>query len=250
MNWEQAIAEVTTHVVRIETPTSAGTGFLAFYNADSSWCAIATAAHVVKHADDWQQPIKIKNQHGSTTLLPNSRAIYLDPARDSAVIIFFKGSLQLPQIPITMRPMDSPCNMGATIGWLGYPAIAPDTLCFFSGRISARHSSNRAYFVDGVAIHGVSGGPVFHLTKGGGVEAIGAISQYIPNLTAGQSWPGLLIAQDVSQFHDTYQTVKSVDEANAAKARLEAALAAGAAASASAGTAPKSVTSGIATGER
>jgi hypothetical protein len=238
MNWEQAIAEVTEHVVRIETPTTTGTGFLAFYNADSSWCAIATAAHVVKHADDWQQPLKFRNRHGLATLQPNARAIYLDPAKDSAIVLFLKGDLQLPQTPIAMRPMDSLCNMGATIGWLGYPTIAPDTLCFFSGRISARHPSDRAYFVDGVAIHGVSGGPVFHLTKGGGVEAIGAISSYIPNLTTGQSWPGLLIATDVSQFHDTYQRVKNIDEANAAKARIEANLAA------SAGTAITSTATG------
>ena len=227
-------------MVRIESPTGMGTGFLAFYNSDSTWCAIATAAHVVKHADDWQQPIKIRNNLGFILLQPNARVIYIDAARDSAVVFFLKGALQLPQDPIAMRPMNSLCGTGATIGWLGYPAIAPDTLCFFSGRISARHPSNRAYFVDGVAINGVSGGPVFHIATGGKhVEAIGAISSYIPNLTTGQTLPGLLFATDVSQFHDAYETVKNIDEARAAKDRLESSLASFAI---SAGIAPSSAT--------
>ena len=239
MNWEQAIAKVSERVVRIETPTGMGTGFLAFYNSDSTWCAIATAAHVVKHADDWQQPIKIRGKFGVTLLEEAARVIFVDTARDSAIVLFFKGDFQLPQEPIAMRPMDSPCGIGATIGWLGYPAIAPDTLCFFSGRISARHASNRAYFVDGVAINGVSGGPVFHVATGGKhVEAIGAISSYMPNLTTGHSLPGLLVATDVSQFHETYEKIKNLDEARAAKETIESTLAA------TAGTAPTAVSSG------
>jgi hypothetical protein len=29
---------------------------------DRSWCGIATSAHVVKHADDWRQSIRILGQ--------------------------------------------------------------------------------------------------------------------------------------------------------------------------------------------
>ena len=52
MNWERAINTIRPHVVRINTPTGYGTGFLSFYNHDRSWCGIATAAHVVNHADE------------------------------------------------------------------------------------------------------------------------------------------------------------------------------------------------------
>jgi hypothetical protein len=237
MNWEQAIAEVSARVVHVECPNSSRTGFLAFYNADGSWCAIATAAHVVSYADNWQQPIRIKNELGSITLQPDSRVVYIDQLRDSAVVFFFKHNLQIPQEPIKLRPLNSPCNTGTPLGWLGYPAIAPNTLCFFSGRVSATHPSNRAYFVDGVAIHGVSGGPVFHVEgkgKDGHAEIIGAISSYIPNLSTGQSLPGLLLSTDVSQFHAAAQSVKNMDDALAAKAQLEA----------TAGTAPTAISSG------
>lgn len=61
MSWDSAIKVVGPHVVRIETQNGWGTGFLAFYNHDRAWCGIATAAHVVSHADEWQHPIRIRN---------------------------------------------------------------------------------------------------------------------------------------------------------------------------------------------
>ena len=66
MNWEETIAEISPHVLRIETPNGYGTGFLTFYTHDLTWCGIATAAHVVSHADEWQQPIKLRNASTTT----------------------------------------------------------------------------------------------------------------------------------------------------------------------------------------
>jgi hypothetical protein len=51
MNWDQIVKKVTPHIVKIETPDGHGTGFLSLYNHDKTWCGIATAAHVVSHAD-------------------------------------------------------------------------------------------------------------------------------------------------------------------------------------------------------
>ena len=55
-------------------------------------------------------------------------------------------------------------RVGNEIGWLGFPAVETTSLCFFGGRISAWNDTAKFYFVDGVAIHGVSGGPAFFLT--------------------------------------------------------------------------------------
>ena len=101
MNWDTAIKTVEPHVVRIETPNNYGTGFLAFYNYDRTWCGIATAAHVVSHADDWQQPIRIRNTSNGTTrfLKPEDRVIFIDRSADSAVVLFPKHDLQLPESP-------------------------------------------------------------------------------------------------------------------------------------------------------
>ena len=52
---------------------------------------------------------------------------------------------------------------------IGFPTIEPYKLCFFSGSISAGRDDDSAYLIDGVAINGVSGGPVFYLEATEGV---------------------------------------------------------------------------------
>ncbi len=224
MSWDQAVRTLAPHVVKIETPTGWGTGFLAFWNHDRSWCGIATAAHVVKHADDWQQPIKIYGQGQAPLLLQGSdRIMLIEGSTDSAVVLFFKRELNLPEVPIALLPMSEPCGIGVDVGWLGFPALHPEALCFFSGTISHHLVARKAYLIDGVAINGVSGGPVIHVSTSGLVQIIGSVSAYHANRATGEALPGLLIAQDVSHFHGAAEHVRSVDEANAAKRDFEAA---------------------------
>jgi hypothetical protein len=225
MSWDAAINAVRPHVVRIETPSGWGTGFLAFYNIDQTWCGIATAAHVVSHADEWQEPIKITNEASAAPRFlraADERVIFIDRASDSAVVLFFKGDLQLPQSAVALLPMDEPCGIGADIGWLGYPIIEPNTLCFFAGTVSARQTDRRAYLIDGVAINGVSGGPVFQFTPQE-TKVIGAVSAYHANRATGEALPGLLRAVDVSHFHGVAGRIRDLDEANAKKREFEAA---------------------------
>lgn len=223
MNWDRATAIVTPHVVKISTPTGWGTGFLAFYNHDHSWCGIATAAHVVSHADEWQQPIRIQNPQSSLFLKVEDRVILLDHSTDSAVVLFVKGNLQLPELPIALLPVDQPCGIGLDLGWLGYPVIEPSTLCFFAGVVSARQEARKAYLVDGVSINGISGGPVFHCASPDSdeVQIVGCVSAYHVNRATGEALPGLIRAQDVSHFHVAAQHIRSIDEGNAKKREFE-----------------------------
>ena len=223
MSWDQAVKSIAPHVVKIATPGGHGTGFLAFYNHDRSWCAIATAAHVVAHADEWQQPIRIEHQGSATPnfLAADKRVIMLDHNTDSAIVLFLKGDLELPEIPITLLPVETPCGIGMEVGWLGFPAIEPDTLCFFSGTVSAHLASRKAYMIDGVAIHGVSGGPVVHCTEDGEIQIVGSVSAYHANRATGEALPGLLKAQDISHFRDCSAYVQSIDEANVKKQEFE-----------------------------
>lgn len=224
MNWDQAIAAISPHVVKIESPTGYGTGFLAFYNHDKAWCGIATAAHVVSYADEWQQPIRIKHEGSVEPLFlkPEERVIFIERSTDSAVVLFLKRQLQLPESPIALLPMDQPCPIGVDIGWLGFPVIEPDTLCFFAGIVSARQANRKAYLIDGVAINGVSGGPVFHYPKPDVVQVIGCVSAYHANRATGETLPGLLRAQDVSHFHEVTKWIRDLDEATAKKREFEA----------------------------
>jgi hypothetical protein len=78
--------------------------------------------------------------------------------------------------------------------------------------------------IDGVAINGVSGGPVFHCPgpDPSKPQIIGCVSAYHANRAAGEALPGLLRAQDVSHFHAAAGHIRSIDEANAKKREFEA----------------------------
>ena len=218
-NWHEVVLTVEPAIVKIETPSGNGTGFLCLYNHDKSWCGIATALHVVGSADQWQQPIRITQVTTmKTTFMTHSdRAIYLDWNTDSAIILIpTPPDFNFPANPIPMRSLDKPLNIGDEIGWMGFPYLEPWQLCFFSGCVSARKEDRKAYLIDGVSINGVSGGPVVYAGAGEGgkgIEIIGLISAYMANKATGETLPGLLIAQDVTHLHDVAIKVKSIDQA-------------------------------------
>jgi hypothetical protein len=225
MNWNAIVDKVAPYVVKIETPSGHGTGFLCLYNHDKSFLGIATARHVIENADEWQQPLRIRHFPTQTTQFfkESDRTILSDPDTDSAVILISSsGDLKLPEDTIPLLPTSIPLDIGTDVGWLGYPSMAPYTLCFFSGSISARQEWRHAYLIDGVAINGVSGGPVLHLTDTAGVHIVGTVSAYVGNKVTGATLPGLAIARDVSHFHDMISMIKSLDEAREKKQEQQA----------------------------
>jgi hypothetical protein len=233
--WFEIVELVAPCIVKIETPQGHGTGFLCAYNEEKTWTAIATAHHVVEYADKWQQPIRLHNVASATTVLlqEGDRVIIPDPNKDSAVIIALTtkiAALELPQEAVGLIKTGKRMKVGVEVAWLGYPSIGPDTLCYFAGSISAWQKTTSSYLIDGVAINGVSGGPVFARTADG-VHIIGAISAYMPNRLTSGILPGLSIAQDVSHFQKIVIQIKDKDEANRKKKEEEAKQAAGAATS-------------------
>jgi hypothetical protein len=224
MNWDNIIQKVSPYLVKIETPTGSGSGFLCAYNEAKTFCGVATACHVVADTEEWQQPMRIYShdfQH-STFLKEIDRVIFTDYKTDSAVILFAPGDLHFPQELIPLRPIESPLNIGVEVGWLGYPALEPYTLCFFSGNVSARRENRSAYLIDGVAINGVSGGPVIFSSQMDDTQFVGVVSAYRANRQRGDALPGLSVAQDVSHFHEVIHRIKSRDEALKKRTQLEA----------------------------
>jgi hypothetical protein len=220
MNWNAIVEKVTPYIIKIETPRGHGTGFLCLYNLDRTFFGIATARHVVSYADEWQQPIRLQHYPSSTVafLKEGERIIFPDTKTDSAVILVHSGQLQLPETPIPLLPNSISLAIGTEVGWLGFPTLADTTLCFFSGMVSARQEWRHGYLIDGVAIAGVSGGPVLYSTETEGVQIIGTISAYI---SRADTLPGLSIARDVSHFHDTISSIRSMDEAREQKQAQE-----------------------------
>jgi len=189
MNWDQIVDKVTPYIVKIETQTGHGTGFLSLYNETKTLCGIATALHVINHADEWKQPIKIMHHQSKefVFLEENDRVIYKDYNTDSAVVLISKENLPLPEDIVSLLPSKTPIGIGVEVGWLGFPAVAPYDLCFFSGNISARQEYRKAYLIDGVAINGVSGGPVIFSTGTDGVQIVGTVSAYQANRATGEA---------------------------------------------------------------
>lgn len=214
MHWSDVVNSTLPCIVKIETPTGHGTGFLCFHNEAKSMYAIATAGHVINHADKWMEPIRIYNHDGSKSLLlnANARHVTMGELSDSAIILFSKAQdLFENTLPLPLLDKEYVLKVGTQVGWIGFTTLEPDTPCFFSGMISARQDHKKAYLIDGVAINGVSGGPVLHIDEKEDVKVVGTVSAYRMNRTSGETLPGLLIAQDLSLFHDVITHIQSVE---------------------------------------
>ena len=79
----------------------------------------------------------------------------------------------------------------------------PMKACFFYGHISAYVEEEELYLVDGVAINGVSGGPVFVIEESGPI-IIGLVTEYRPNFSMGQSLPGMSIMRSINPLIKYY----------------------------------------------
>jgi len=218
MDWQHVVEKVKPYVVKIKTPTGHGTGFLCMRNATDTICGIATAAHVVDHASEWQQPIQVISYEpdgeikGIAFLKETQRVIRFNWHTDSAVVIFPTSDLVLPEDVIPLLQTDRVLPIGVDVGWLGFPAIER-RCCFFSGNVSAHDAGRSGYLIDGVAINGVSGGPVIYSTGADGATIVGVMTQYRTNRSGGEALPGLSYAQDVSHFHSIITESKTLDEA-------------------------------------
>ena len=209
MDWHPIVDIVAPHVVKIESPTGNGTGFLRYRN--DNWVGIATAKHVVSEAAKWEQPIRLVHPSSPAPITlyhgRKSRVVLPHSDLDVALIVAptHVGMSNWPDTPIEIAPESKPAKPGVAVGWLGYPHLVEDgtQCCFFAGNISTAVVSKHRYSVDGVSIHGVSGGPAFCTVVAGKGKRrpviIGAISEYWPNRSmVGEPLPGLMVAEDVT----------------------------------------------------
>jgi hypothetical protein len=202
--------------VKIKTPSGHGTAFLVAYNKSRNLMAIATAAHVVTEVDEWRLPLKIipERSYEPVFLEDDERVILIDDDRDSALVVVGTSAMPLPADPLPLVPKDVYDVSGCPLGWLGYPGLAPDHLCFFHGWTSAWVSRGEYYLIDGVAINGVSGGPVFEDAGTGLPRLVGLVSAYYSNR---EVLPGLLKAYDLTHAHRTIERWHNLGEAREAK---------------------------------
>ena len=210
-------------MVRVETETGFGTGFLFAYNANHTLAAFATACHVVGDVEEWNKPIKIR--HYTTkkvSYFENAdRLIITDRQRDTATIFIRSTAFDLPSSTLPLLPSSKYKKIGVEVGWIGFPNLSALDLCFFSGKISFYKHKNDIYLIDGVAINGVSGGPVFSVLNDSTPQIIGVISAYIANIRGGDSLPGLLRVSNLTTVHNHIKTLQSLDDAKQKEEELQ-----------------------------
>ena len=212
--WFVAIDPVRPFVVQIVTPDGRGTGFLLHADDPNENWVIATAAHVVRYAFEWEQAIRIVHDESEESLLLHheDRAIVMDTDQDTAAILLGQDALALPSESPPLLAPNHTIRTGVDIAWLGYPAISHSTRCFFGGKISAYLEEEKSYLVDGVAINGVSGGPAFYLDEGV-ATIMGVVSAYVPNRATGEALPGLAVVRSIDHLNEVVAGYTSVDEA-------------------------------------
>lgn len=216
MEWWQAVEVVTPYVVQISTPRGSGSGFLISRSNTTPLRAVATAAHVVNDSHWWEEPIRLYHPtSGKTHILRQAeRSIVFEHEMDTAAILFDGDDLPLPLNPLDMISEGGYLKVGNEIGWLGFPAVSPLDLCFFTGRVSSWNDNLMTYLIDGVAINGVSGGPAVAIIGGNDIVLIGVVSAYIPNRATGEVLPGLSLVRDVAQFQELAKHVQTLDQAS------------------------------------
>ena len=178
IDWHRAIGTISKQIVRIEAGTSYGTGFIT--HAAHDLRGFATAHHVIAKAEKNRRPIGIR--YGPDKIMhvgpgtANEALIVRNNPPDDAALILVKNCAHLPK-GVNLIEHGQMVVMGVEIGWLGFPMVASDKLCFFSGRVSHLDAELKQYLVDGVAVKGASGGPAFYFRDNEPV-VMGTISSY------------------------------------------------------------------------
>ncbi|MDP3182279.1 MAG: serine protease [Desulfobaccales bacterium] len=221
--WAKALETLQAYSFKISTPSSSGTGFLIKCGITNNIYGVATAYHVIEHAHQWEEPIKLLHTaSGKQVVIRHPDPfIFHKPLQDVAIILFFNKELALPEEELNLVPEDKSIKAGIPIGWVGYPAVAPNNFSFFTGAVSCFLQDQLAYLVDGVAINGVSGGPAFTVTDDGTPLIMGVVTAYIPNRATGESLPGVCFVASIHRFYDFIKEIKSVEEAREKAKEIE-----------------------------
>jgi len=217
MSWHSALKKITPYVYKILTPQGTGTGSQILYQNNKPFCGIATAYHVIEHSIEWKEPIKITHFESNKTIFLEEKDYIIFPfvKEDLAFILFDKNKFsKIKKDGLKLVEEKMILNQGVETGWCGFPSVSINNLCFFTGHVSCCLKSEASYLIDGVAIHGVSGGPAFYIPGSGGDPTLcGIVSQYIPNWSSGKPLPGVCVVRTVESYHKLLSELKTMDQA-------------------------------------
>jgi hypothetical protein len=217
--WNKVVDRIAPLVFRIYTGNSAGTGFvISVGSADSDeyhHAILATAWHVIEEAAS--NPIDVQIVSVDRTKVFDTHADRMhvqqigEVVHDTGLIMLSTKKQIIEQRQLApIMPFHLKLARGAEVGWLGFPGFVDPELCFFHGHVSGYLNEPPTYLIDGVAINGVSGGPVFDDRA----HLIGLVSAYIPNRVDAQTTlPGLAALMPINairQFMEQKMNARSL----------------------------------------
>lgn len=199
------------NLVRIEAAGSVGSGVLfgvpLTLRGKYNHCVL-TAYHVIENAikSGAQMLFQPESKRGTTWQIVKWDATH-NAEHDHALVMFDCRDCMPPMKDYNILPPESNYVQGVEVGWLGYPNIhgRSDVACFSHGYISAYLESEEAYLVDGVSIHGMSGGPAFVCENDGSVVLAGIVTNYFANKRPeGAVLPGMAMFRTIKQIQKYY----------------------------------------------
>ena len=216
IEWHVAVGQMMRNLVKISTLGGGyGSGIVIPppAKAPGNLCVL-TAFHVIASAYNTGATMEIMraDQERAIRLPSLSRSIFVAKDRDQAIICF-NGPKDFESLhELTFLSRDRHYNPGVELGWLGFPnlEISRNVPCFLSGRVSAYLEDKEAYLIDGVSIHGLSGGPVFYCAEDKAVVA-GIVTNYYPNEVNQQPWPGLALFRTINPLMQLYDEQEKRD---------------------------------------
>jgi hypothetical protein len=204
MAWYHAFERVRPYVVRLTINLDGGrqqvgTGFLLDYGQRGRVAAVATAFHVIQPAQEAGQGVVLWHEtSGRTATLALTRdTVRFDEGRDCATLLVPADALDFPREPLPRTPTDQHRAPGFPVAWMGFPEPTYEMLCFFAGHISCHLTGTGYYAIDGAAMHGLSGGPLFTEFQGE-TFLLGTILSYGPEREPVNGLPGFTAAHDLS----------------------------------------------------
>lgn len=212
--WAVLFAQMEQSVIRIETPGGQGTGFMTPSPLPGQ-LAIATAWHVVEHALQWQEPLRLTH-HSSLKmhLFPHDQRLIIPVKDTDAALIGVSNTGGFPETaPASLFALEGKrLRSGMAVSWCGFPGSMnwlTKELCFFSGHISTYLPHRNSYLVDGTIPHGCSGSPVFWGKDDGTAEVIGVATAYIADIGyRGETFPGLGEVVEIQNYNQLLKEIR------------------------------------------
>ena len=117
-SWAACLDDLKPYIYKINTPDASGTGFQITFAPTEKLVGIATALHVVWHAHNWEEPIKLVHHGTGKSIIVRApeRVIFTYPDKDLAFILLVADPLPVNDGDLSLIAPDMRTRQGVHMG--------------------------------------------------------------------------------------------------------------------------------------